>query len=92
MSNGKRSQDHGVRPRTLSGIAIGVALLIGAIFVVFLIFFALREPERVANPADVGAPEVPEEGVAVPDGGELTSEPNQAAPDSPARAMDPDQQ
>jgi hypothetical protein len=43
------------------------------------------EPERTNNPAEIGSSEVPSEGVAVPDGGDLTNEPNRATPDSPAR-------
>ncbi|SDH17102.1 hypothetical protein [Pelagibacterium luteolum] len=65
--------------------ALAITFIFGVLFVCFLVFYALQQPERIANPADVFDEDVPQEGVAVPDGGPLTNEPTQAAPDSPAR-------
>lgn len=77
--------------RKLFGFLFIAVLILGVLFVGFLLFYTFAAPERVANPADINAPDVPSEGVGVPDGGETTNLPNQAAPDSPAREMTPGQ-
>lgn len=82
------NQPTGRAPRRLLTGALAVLAICGVLFVGFLVFYVAQEPERAANPADVGEPEVPTEGVAVPDGGDLTSVPTQAEPTSPARNPD----
>lgn len=74
--------------RGLAMGVLGVGVLIGIIFVGFLIYYTVLAPERVAAPTDIADPSTTSEGVAVPDGGDLTNTPNQAAPDSPARTLD----
>lgn len=73
--------------RGLAGLFLGLAALIGVVFVGFLVYYTFIAPERVAAPTEISEPETPSEGVGVPDGGELTSTPNQAAPDSPSRTV-----
>lgn len=73
--------------RGFAAIILGIAGLIGVVFVGFLIYYTLIAPERVAAPTDIFDAETPSEGVSVPDGGELTGEPTQAAPDSPSRTV-----
>lgn len=68
----------------VSAVVVGLLL----VYIAFSIFYTIEEPERMANPAEVFDEQVPSEGVGVPDGGELTNEPTQAAPDSPARDAD----
>lgn len=77
--------------RGLASLLLGLGALIGVIFVGFLVYYTLIAPERVAGPNESFQPETPSEGVGVPDGGELTSTPNQAAPDSPSRTVVQDQ-
>lgn len=65
-----------------------IASIAGGLLVAYILFsfvYTALAPERLANPADIFDHQTPSEGVGVPDGGEMTNEPNQAAPDSPAR-------
>lgn len=87
VADPKEIREEGRAHRAVAAIVIGIAVLIGAIFVVFLFFFAVSEPERISNPADIIDGTAPSEGIAVPDGGPLTNVPTQAAPDSPARTV-----
>lgn len=68
---------------------LAVASIAGGLLVAYILFslvYTAIAPERIANPADIFDHQSPSEGVGVPDGGEMTNAPNQAAPDSPARA------
>lgn len=73
--------------RGFATIILGLVGVVGVVFVAFLIYYAFIAPERVAAPTDVFEAETPSEGVGVPDGGELTNQPTQAAPDSPSRTV-----
>jgi len=75
----------GRQHRTIAAIVIGLAAVLGGLYIIFLVFFAASEPERIADPAGVFDESTPREGVGVPDGGPLTNVPTQAAPNSPAR-------
>ncbi len=88
MTDPKNGPARGAPARNLATGVLGILAVLALLYVGFLVFFTAEEPERTANPADIGDSEVTSEGVAVPDGGELTSEPTQAAPDSPARTLD----
>lgn len=86
-----RRDPPGRAPRKLASVLLGGVFILGVLFVGFLVYYAVIAPERINNPTEISDPEVPEEGVAVPDGGELTNVPTQAAPDSPARTETPQQ-
>lgn len=62
----------------LSVLGIAIALWIAQ--VLFMMFFAVREPESVPAPDDVVSDAPAEERGGTPDGGDLTSVPTQAAP------------
>lgn len=74
--------------RGITTIIMGVTALIGVIFVGFLVYYTFIAPERVAAPTEISQPDTASEGVGVPDGGDLTSTPNQAAPNSPSRTVE----
>ncbi|HCO55462.1 hypothetical protein V6617_07060 [Pelagibacterium nitratireducens] len=88
MTDPQRGPVRGAPVRNLAIGILGILAILAVVYVGFLVFFAASEPERADNPAEIGSSEVPSEGVAVPDGGDLTNEPTQAAPDSPARTLE----
>lgn len=88
MTDPQTGRVRGAPVRNLAMGILGILAIVAIGYVAFLVFFAASEPERADNPAEIGASEVPSEGVAVPDGGDLTNEPTQAAPDSPARTLE----
>ncbi|WMT86372.1 hypothetical protein NO932_15845 [Pelagibacterium sp. 26DY04] len=87
MADREEVRDEARGNRGLAGVILGLAALVGVIFVAFLIYYTFIAPERVAAPTESLDAETPSEGVGVPDGGELTNEPTQAAPDSPSRTL-----
>ncbi|AEQ51964.1 hypothetical protein [Pelagibacterium halotolerans] len=88
MTDPQSGPARGAPVRNLAMGVLGILAILALLYVGFLVFFAASEPERATNPAEIGDPAVTSEGVAVPDGGELTNEPTQAAPDSPSRTLD----
>ena len=88
MTDPNEMQSNKSQMRRLVMSVVVILLVVGATYVGFAIFFAADEPARVATPTDIGDPTAPGEGIGVPDGGDLTNVPTQAAPDSPARTME----
>lgn len=86
MANREEIRSEARGNRRFAGTALWVVGLIGVVFVGFLIYYTIIAPERVAEPTDALDP-APSEGVGVPDGGDLTNVPTQAAPDSPSREI-----
>ncbi len=87
MANREEIRNEGRNSRRFGVIMMWVIVLIGVIFVGFLVYYTVIAPERIAAPTDVFDPATPSEGVGVPDGGELTNVPTQSAPDSPSRTI-----
>jgi len=85
MADSDEIRVEGREHRKVAAIVIGILAVLGGLYVIFLLFFAASEPERMADPTGLFDEATPREGVAVPDGGPLTNVPTQAAPNSPAR-------
>lgn len=66
---------------------LGAAVIIGVGYFAVVAFLAVDAPERIMDPTQISDENVPSDGVAVPDGGDLTNVPTQAAPDSPSRTV-----